>query len=268
MMRSRFAVGAGLLLLLMLARLAIATGTTAAAAAVAPVPPCAGPPFPAFPGLDAPPAAIVWHQAELPAGWRPPACAGEFAAAPALVVALAARFRDAADADAIFSRFGAVSQMTRLHYWSVTDRAWTALVTRASALTRPQAAAVRGDFTAAEVASGQPLYFLQRDNRSSAPVVYRMVGRALAADRLVIEIENVTPVKFYLLQVFPAGGLRVTYFLERAGNDRWSYYSLTAVDRNASSIALGDARSFINRAVAAYRRIAGIPSDQEPPAAP
>jgi hypothetical protein len=267
-MRLRFAVGAGSLLLLLLARLAIATGATAAAAALAPVPPCAGPPFPAFPALGAPPAAIVWHRAELPAAWRPPSCAGEFAAAPALVAALAARFRDASDATAMLSRFGAVSQLTQLRYWSVTDRAWKNLVTRAAALTGPQADAVRADFTAAEVASGQPLYFLQRDNRSSAPVVYRMTGRALAADSLVVEIENVTPVKFYLLHVFPAGGLRVTYFLGRAEDDSWSYYSLTAVDRNASSLALGDARSFINRAVADYRRVAGIPSDQEPPAAP
>ena len=263
MMRMRIAAVAGLLPLLMLARMAMATSV-----AVAPVPPCAGPPVPAFPALGAPPAAMVWHEAELPGGWRPPPCLGQFVEAPALAAAIAARFRDAADASAIFSRFGAISQLTHIRYWSVTDHAWKNLVTRASALTRPQTNALRADFTAAEVASGQPLYFVQRDNRSSAPVIYRMVGRALTADSLVVDIENVTPVKFYLVQVFPARGLRVTYFLDRAGADSWSYYSFTSVDKNASSLGLGDARSFINRAVAAYRQMAGIPSDRDPPAAP
>ena len=260
---ARLHIGTGLISFLLLAPIAVAT-----AASMVPVPPCAGTPFPVFPALGAPPAAIVWHQDALPGSWRPPACLGQFADAPALVVTIAARFRASDDASAMLSRFGAISRLTLVRYWSVTDRAWKNLVTRASALTMPDPKALRADFTAAEVASGQPLYFLQRDNRSSGAVIYRMVGRSLAADRLVVEIENVTPVRFYLLQVFPAGGLRVAYFLERSGADDWTYYSFTAVEKGASSVALDGDRSFINRAIAGFRSIAGVPTDQEPPAAP
>jgi hypothetical protein len=259
----RLKIGTGLIALLSLARAALAS-----AAALAPVPPCAGPALPAFPALGAPPTVLVWRQdAAAAESWHPPDCLGSFAAAPAVAVAVAARFR-AAEASAILSRFGAISQLTQIRYWSVTDRQWVNLVTRATALSRPDPKAIRPDFTAAEVASGQPLYFAQRDNRSSAPVVYRMIGRALKPDSFMIEVENVTPVRFYLLPIFPIGGLRVVYLLERAGDESWSYYSLTAVDRRASSLALDNDRSFINRAVAAYRHTAGIQTDQEPPPAP
>lgn len=261
--RAGLRISTGPIFLLVLLHAAVATAMTGA-----PVPPCAGTPVPYFSGFGAPPSAEVWHQDELPAAWRPPDCLGKFADAPALIVSVAARFRGTSDATVILSRFGAISQLTHVRYWSVTDHSWENLVTRASALTAPEPKAIRADFTAAEVASGQPLYFLQRDNRSSGPVIYRMVGRSQKADSFVIEIENVTPVKFYLLQIFPIGGLRVRYFLERAGADGWTYYSLTAVDKGASSIALDGDRSFINRAVASYRHIAGIPTDQEPPPAP
>jgi hypothetical protein len=60
----------------------------------------------------------------------------------------------------------------------------------------------------------------------------------------------------------------VVYFLARSGADSWTYYSFTAIDERASTIALDSDRSSINRAVAAYRAIAGIPTDQEPPPAP
>jgi hypothetical protein len=263
MIRLSLPIGAAVMALLVLARAALA----AAAAVVPPVPPCAGPPLPAFPALGAPPTAIVWHQDAASDAWHPPDCLGKFADEPAVVVTVAARFR-AAEASAILSRFGAVSQLTRIRYWSVSDREWMNLVTRASALSRPDPKAIRSDFTAAEVASGQPLYYAQRDNRSSAPVIYRMVGQSPNADRLVIETENVTAVKFFLLPIFPVGGLRVTYFLERTGADSWTFYSFTAVDKRSSSMALANDRSFINRAVAVYRHIAGISTEQEPPPAP
>jgi hypothetical protein len=211
---------------------------------------------------------MVWRQDALPAGWRPADCLGPLSDAPALIVAIAAQFRAVGDASEILRRFGAISQLTRVRYWSVTDRDWKDLVTRASALTGADAKTRRADFTAAELASGRALYFMQRDNRSSGAVVYRMIARAPTSDRVVVEIENVTPVRFYLLPVFPIGGLRVTYFLERSGADDWAYYSFTAAAKGASSIALESERSFINRAVAAYRQIAGIPTDQAPPPAP
>jgi hypothetical protein len=57
------------------------------------------------------------------------------------------------------------------------------------------------------------------------------------------------------------------YFLDRESDGVWRYYSIARTGRNASRLAAGHAASSINRAVAFYRALAGIPTDQEPPAA-
>ena len=51
------------------------------------------------------------------------------------------------------------------------------------------------------------------------------------------------------------------------GLNIWRYYSIARTGRNASRLATGHESSSINRAVAFYRSLAGIPTDQEPPAA-
>jgi hypothetical protein len=47
-------------------------------------------------------------------------------------------------------------------------------VTEASALSAPDSDRRRADFTAAEMASGEDLFFAQSDNRSSKEVLYRL----------------------------------------------------------------------------------------------
>jgi hypothetical protein len=56
-------------------------------------------------------------------------------------------------------------------------------------------------------------------------------------------------------------------FLDRESKDVWRYYNLTRMPKQASVLTMGHDASFINRAVALYRYLAGIPADQEPPAA-
>jgi hypothetical protein len=64
------------------------------------------------------------------------------------------------------------------------------------------------------------------------------------------------------------GEMQSIYFFERASQDVWRYYSITRTGANASKLAGGHAASSINRAVAFYRHMAAIPTDQEPPASP
>jgi hypothetical protein len=60
------------------------------------------------------------------------------------------------------------------------------------------------------------------------------------------------------------GDIQAAYFLEHRSPGVWDYYSLTRTTPRFG----GHVASYINRAVAAYRHIAGIPTDRDPPLAP
>jgi hypothetical protein len=154
-----------------------------------------------------------------------------------------------------------------VRYWSVSKKRWQDLVTEAHALEGPDGTHRRADFAADEMKPGRDLYFRQT-NGGSGSVVYRMRVREVASDRLVLETENTTGVRLLVMPLFKPGDLRSVYFFERASPGVWSYYSLTGVHRGASPLAQGHEPSYINRAIAIFRHAAGIPTDQEPPAAP
>jgi hypothetical protein len=233
-----------------------------------PVPPCEDGPVPAIPAAGAAPNVALWHRVDLPTGWRLPACVSDYGSTAELIVTLAGRFTGNDDEDRVLERFGAISRFVTLRYWSITDRRWESLVTRANAVESSDFSTVRSDFTAAEMRSGRALYFSQEDNRSTSSVLYRLQCRIIGGGGFVIEIENISSVRYLLLQVFPAGALRVSYFLNHRASGAWDFYSLTQVGTGTAAIALKSERSFINRAVAAYRFTAGIATDADPPLAP
>src|SRR5258708_12075935 len=98
-----------------------------------PRPPCGVETYPAYPARDAAPVIALWTEAELK-DWSPPACTPWQAGSATLVVGLAGRFRDASDVDAMLARIGAISSLRDVRYWSITDKQWNTLFTRASAL--------------------------------------------------------------------------------------------------------------------------------------
>jgi len=238
------------------------------AARPGPEPPCGGPPRPPYPDLGAAPHTQVWSAGDLQEGWIPLACLGWNSSGFRTLVALAGRFQAGAGADEMLARFGAVSTMVGLRYWSSTDRQWRELVTSAVALEEPDRRIQRSDFSVAEMKSGRDLYFAQRDNRSSGEVIYRIHVRQASADRIVVAIENVTGVRLLLLTLFPAGSLQTVYILERQSDDVWGYYSLGRTATSSSVFTAGFAASYANRAIAVYRHIAILPEDATPPAAP
>jgi len=73
--------------------------------------------------------------------------------------------------------------------------------------------------------------------------------------------------RYLLVPLFPPHELQAIYFLERQSSDIWRFYSITRTGKDASSLAAGHDASAVNRAVAFFRYFAGIPTDQEPPAA-
>lgn len=232
-----------------------------------PHPPCESGPFPAYAAAGAPPAALVWNGAAL-RGWMPPPCIGWSATPFTELVALAGSFPHQGGMDDLLRRFGAVSARIGVQYWSTTDKAWRVLITDAAALDGPDATRRRPDFSIAEMTAGADLFFAQTDSRSSGEIIYRIrVGKS-GPDRITVDTENVTPVKWHFLTLFPPGTLKSAFWVERASPEIWHLYSLSGMTAGASSFAAGHDPSYVNRAVAMYRHFIGIPTDQEPPLSP
>jgi hypothetical protein len=258
---------------MMLARLvglyaALLLSANSSLAQSGPQPPCGAAPSPAYADLGSTPAVRVWTGDELGADWTPPSCTGWRPLPFRSLLAAAGRFRYQGSVEDLLARFGAVSTMTAIRYWSVSDKRWQTLITKASALEGPDAAKRRPDFSVAEMRGGTDLYFAEDDNRSTGDVVYRLRVRETAPDRLVVETENVSPVRYLLLPLAGPGDLQALYFFERRSANEWGYYSLARTGAGTSSLTEGHEASYVNRAVALFRHLAGLPTDQGPPTAP
>jgi hypothetical protein len=227
-----------------------------------------------YPSPGSPPVAQVWHAVTgVPGGGLPaqtPACPGLRAQGVTLLVAVQASFRHRGGGADLLPAFLHVSAFPGIRYWSVSGRQWQPLVTSATALTGEDPAGKdfgrpRADFTAAEAVVGKGLFVSQRDGHSSGAAVYRMTVLKAGADELVVGMENVNSIKFLLFPLFRPGDIQVVYAFRRLSPGVWGYRNLCGI-REAGMAAGGDhTASYVNRAVAMYRHIAGIPTDQEPP---
>jgi hypothetical protein len=232
-----------------------------------PQPPCGVEPTPPYPRLDD--AAVVksWSESEFGHDWRPPGCTGWTAAGFTTLITTVARFRYVSGEESLLRHIGAISELAGMRYWSTTRKRWRTLVVDAHALTSVQPGQRRKDFAPEEMKAGDVLYFEQVDNLSGKGV-YRMRVVEASADRIVIGVENATTIRYLLMPILRPGEIQSIYFLDRESDDVWRYYSMVRTGRNASRLIAGNASSAVNRAAAFYRHFAGIPADQEPPAAP
>ena len=123
----------------------------------------------------------------------------------------------------------------------------------------------REDFTPEQIKEGKVLYFEQADNLSGK-AIYRMHIAEASADRLVFDVENVSTMRYFFITLFHPGEMQTIYFLDRESENVWRYYSIVRTGKNANRLT-GNESSAVNRAAAFYRSLAGIPTDQEPPAA-
>ena len=229
-------------------------------------PPCGEATVPPYPALDNSPNVKFWSESEFGRDWRPPTCTAWTEAGFSTLITTVARFRYASGSDGLLRRIGAISELAGMRYWSTTHKQWQTLIMSAHALTGSKSGRRRQDFTPAEMQGGKMLYLERADNLSGT-AIYRMhIGEA-SANRLVFDLENVSIMRYFFVTLFRAGEMQSIYFLDRESADVWRYYSIARTGRNANRLATGHESSSINRAVAFYRSLVGIPTDQEPPAA-
>ena len=183
-----------------------------------------------------------------------------------MLVATAARFRYASGADGLRRRLGAVSGMSGMLYWSTTQQRWQPLILDAYVVSDAAGEKRRQDFAPEEIAEGRVLY-LQQEDQLFGKGIYRVRIRAASADRLAFEMENTSTLRYLMVPIFQPGEMQSICFLDRESHDVWRYYSLARARGEVGPLLSGHKASFINRAVALYRYLAGIPLDQEPPAA-
>ncbi len=231
-----------------------------------PQPPCGSEPLPPFPTLDASPTVKVWNASNLEPDWKPPACTGWGASEFPTIVVVAARFRFTRGADGLRRRIGAVSETNGILYWSVTQKRWQKLILDAYASPGPDSNQHRPDFSVDEISAGRTLFFQQEDNRFGK-VTYRMRIRTASTGRLVFDIENSTTIRYLLIPLFEPGQVQSIHYLEQEAAGLWRYYGIMRTSGKAGGLIAEDHEaSAINRAVAFYRHLAAIPTDQEPPA--
>jgi hypothetical protein len=115
--------------------------------------------------------------------------------------------------------------------------------------------------------TGEDRYYSVTDSRSGRAVTYRLRLWPSPPTGLVVEIANVDAIRQWGITLYAPGGLHTLYFLRKQSPDAWAYYSITRILPN-SFLAEGHDKSFINRAVAVYRHIVGLPTDADPPSAP
>lgn len=221
---------------------------------------------PSFAPLNSPP---VVHAARVSNGAPPPAGAGCFGKtdSAATWITVASLVQTSESQSALLQRFGSVSTLLSVQYWSTTDGKWRPLVSSASALVSASTRSSRTDFSLAELLTDEDRYYSMTDTRSGRAVTYRLRVRQSEPAGLVVAISNVDAIKQWGITLYAPDGASSLYLLKKRSPDVWAYYSITRLLPN-SFLAQGHEKSYINRAVALYRHIVGIATNTEPPSAP
>jgi hypothetical protein len=165
--------------------------------------------------------------------------------AAATWVTVTAALRTSLSREAIIRRFGAISELQSVQYWS-TDQP-------------------RADFTSNELGGGSRYYRIT-DTRTNVPVNYRLEMHATAGGPIILETTNIDPIKKWGITLYRPDGLHSLYFLNERSPGVWSYYSITRAIP-ATFLARGHEKSYVNRAIALYRHYLQLPTSADPPAA-
>lgn len=227
--------------------------------------PCGTDSIPSYPGLNDSANVKSWSKSDFGRDWKPPACTGWAEMGFTTLVTIAARFPHTSEAAGLLRHIGAISELAGMRYWSTTHKQWQTLIVDAYSLTGLSGQR-REDFSSDEMKEGKVLYYVQADNLSGK-AIYRMHIVEASASRLVFDVENVSTMRYFFIPILHSGDLQSMYFLDRESDHVWRYYSIVRTRTNANGLIAGNESSSVNRAVAFYRHLVGIPTTQEPPGA-
>src|ERR1700722_17694160 len=145
---------------------------------------------PLFAPLNAPPIA---QATRVPSGAVPPAGASCFGKSdPAVTWITVASLVHTSDSQSTFvERFGSISTLLTVRYWSTTDQKWRPMVSSASAVASVSSRLPRADYSLAELITGEDRYYSMTDTRSGRAVTYRLRLWQSLPTGLVVEIANV-----------------------------------------------------------------------------
>ena len=236
------------------------------AAAAEPLVPCGSNPFPAYAPPGPLPTFALWRAGELPTGWVPPACTGWAPREGGIVVAVAGRFKHAGPFDALLARMGAFSRQTEIRRWNMKKGRWEQQYKSSAALKNPDPDSRRSDFMPAEFGTGARLYFVQDAPDSLGPIVHELTVRERSATRLVMTTRNISKGRAFGWSVIDPGGLEGFFTVEHEAGPLWRCYALTRVHLLIPDAMAPPPEDFLNKAVALFRFLAGLPTDTEPPA--
>lgn len=223
---------------------------------------CGQAPAPAYPAPDRPPLVHTWlvdGRQDGPA----PDCTGLRGRDPELLVRVVGCYAATGDLAGQLLRLGAVSALKGMSYWSFTDRKRLTLIGEAHAVDSVLQPRPRADFSLAELQRGEELYFLQRDNRSSALVPYGLRLLSTGPDTALLRVENVGEIKMLGLTLLAPREVQWAVTLERLGGGRFGYRSLLGVQRLRIGSAERHRLSNLARAVAMFDLMAQRVTDVE-----
>jgi hypothetical protein len=253
-----------------LAALAFMALNNAASAASSVTTPCHGTTLSPFPDPGSPPVIRMFTQSEL-RGWRPAECTGFSPLDVNSVVVTVGRFRLHGGVDVVAGRLARVSALSSIKYYPDDEDGWRRLFNASYALGDGAIDALlrRPDFQADDIQPGRTLRYWLEENSLLRPAAYRLTVRERSPDRLVYSIVNESDIRALFVRAIDAGEMRQLYVIERDPDyeDVWRFSGIVDARSQAGPFSL-PARSYISRAAAYYRYMAGIPTDLEPPVAP
>jgi hypothetical protein len=230
-------------------------------------PPCAGPPQPAYAPAGGQPVIATWNEDDFnKAAWQLSPCLHWTEGRTRMATALAGVFH-APSLDELLARYGALSQYKSIHFWSTMHQTWEPFVTQAAFTDGPAVTYTYPDLKPADFVTGKEFFYYEIDARTGR-TVHHLTVRQRTADRIEMSTENLTPIKYSMFTIFEAHALRSATFIERRGSNEWGYYQTIGVGEGSDFIAVRSASPYINRLMALYRYMAGMPTDGAPPAAP
>ena len=144
---------------------------------------------------------------------------------------------------------------------------WRDLFTVAHALSSAERGTKCSDFAPRDLMPGPLRYFRLREHGPVGATIFRMRIFERTSDRLIVDIWTARAVDPPLHLKIYAGGYRYLFLIDREDAGIWRYYAVTGLRGAGGAVATWFRNSYVNRAVAMFRYMTGIPIEQELPAA-